>query len=94
MYGFLQDTDSDPGKKSLLELVDDLQNLGGSVTITKNGMPSSILMNIEDFESLTETLEILADPEIMKSLHLAKKQIVQGRLYSDEEVWEPGHLSG
>ena len=37
-------------------------------TITKNAKPVAVLMAVEDLESLTETVEILSDPEAMAAI--------------------------
>ena len=39
-----------------------------------------------DEESLRETIEILSDPEIMKSLVQSLQDLKEGRVYSLEEV--------
>lgn len=74
-------------KRKFLELVEDIEQMKDRVTITKNGIPSTVMMSLEDYESLIETLEVMADPAIMKSLKKSRKQVKQGRLLSDDEVW-------
>ncbi len=75
-------------KKNLLELVEDIQNCHDMVTITKNGLPASIMLNIDDYESLIETLEILADKKIMAGLKKSRLQAKAGKLLTDDEVWD------
>jgi prevent-host-death family protein len=55
-------------KNRLSELVSAVQGTWERVTITKNGRPVAVLMAVEDLESLTETLEILSDPEAMAAI--------------------------
>ena len=47
--------------------------------ITKHGKPVAVMMNIEDYEGLLETLEILADKELLKRLKRAEKEIDEGK---------------
>lgn len=75
-------------KRKLLELVEDIQNCHDMVTITKNGVPASIMLNVDDYDALIETLEILADKKIMAGLRKSKHQVQQGQLLSDDEVWD------
>jgi antitoxin YefM len=55
-------------KNRLSELVSAVQGTWERVTITKNGKPVAVLMSVEDLESLTETLEILSDPDAMAAV--------------------------
>lgn len=55
-------------KNRLSELVSAVHGTWERVTITKNGRPVAVLMAIEDLEGLTETLEILSDPEAMAAI--------------------------
>ena len=74
-------------KRTLLDLVEEIETTGETVTITKNGLPTTIMLNLGDYESLMETLEILANKDIMKSLKKSEKDIQENRIYSEEEVW-------
>ena len=47
--------------------------------ITKRGKPVVVMMSIEDYESLMETLDILADPKAMASLRRGEEDIRKGR---------------
>ena len=46
----------------------------------------AVLLSQEDFDSLLETLELLATPGLLKSVHRARREIAQGETYSLEEV--------
>lgn len=75
-------------KQRFLELLKKVEAYHEVVTITKNGVPKGVLLSIEDFEALLETIEILSDPKTMKSLDRSKKQAKKGKFYSDAEVWD------
>ena len=55
-------------KRRFLELLKQLGPERAVITITRNGVPAGVLMSIEEYESLMETLEILANAKIMRSL--------------------------
>lgn len=75
-------------KQRFLELLKKVEIYHEVVTITKKGVPKGILLGIEDFESLVETVEILSDRRIMKSLERSRKQSQKGKFYTDDEVWD------
>lgn len=75
-------------KRRFLELVDDIEHMRNCVTITKNGIPTTVMLSLDDYESLLETLEILANPKIMASLKKSRAQIKKRNLLDDSEVWD------
>jgi prevent-host-death family protein len=75
-------------KKRLLELLKQLQELNGAIAITKNGMPAGVLMSMDDYESLIETIEVLANADTLKGLRQSHNDRVAGRIYTHKEVWK------
>ena len=71
-------------KNRLSELVNAVQGTWERVTITKNGRPVAVLMSVEDLEGLTETLEILSDPEAMAAI--AEDRSGTGELTTGQEM--------
>ena len=74
-------------KRRFLEL---LKNLGAKrsvITITRNGIPAGVLMSVEKYESLTETLGVLADPGIVQALRRARRNFTRGRTVRHDELW-------
>jgi len=49
-----------------------LCNSGKSYLITRRDEPAAVLMPIEDYESLIETLDLLSNPRAMQILRAAK----------------------
>lgn len=72
-------------KQKLLEIID---NLDGTIAITKNGYAAGVLMSVDEYEGLIETIEILSDPEAMKRLRQSKREMEEGKLTPHDEVWE------
>ena len=54
--------------------------------ITKRGRPVAVLLSADDYESLMETLDILADPKALASLRKGEADIRSGRTRSWGDV--------
>jgi len=65
-------------KARLSAYVDDVLRTHQRVTITRNGVPATVLISIEDLESLEETLAILSDATAMAEIRQARKELDQG----------------
>src|SRR5258708_5339962 len=57
-----------------------------AVEITQRGRPVMALLPWELYESLVETLEVLADEKLTKALRRSLSEIRRGKTYSMEEV--------
>jgi len=55
-------------KTRLPELVAGVQEREEEVIVTKNGRPAAILMNIDEYTRLKETLDVLSDPGLMNQI--------------------------
>lgn len=75
-------------KRRFLEVVEGVSRAHDVVSLTRNGMPAAVILNQDDYEAMLETMEILANPAIMAALRKSRAQARQGRLYSDDEVWD------
>ena len=54
--------------------------------ITKRGRPVVVMMSIDDYESLIETLDILQDKETMKRVRKGEDGIKKGKTQSWKEI--------
>ena len=54
--------------------------------ITKRGKPIAIMLSMDDYESLLETIEILSDKEAMRRIRQAKRELAEGKGIPWEEV--------
>ena len=54
--------------------------------VTKRGKPVIVMLSVEDYESLMETLDILADPKAMADLRKGEDDIRKGRTHSWAEI--------
>ena len=55
-------------RANLAKLISGASETSERAVITRNGEPAAVLLSIDDYESMNETLEILADPELTKYL--------------------------
>jgi antitoxin YefM len=76
-------------KNDLLEIIRQVEKEESTVAVTKNGVPTAVILSMEKFTGLLETLDILTDEETMKSLRKAIRQARQGKWVREEEVF--GH---
>jgi prevent-host-death family protein len=76
-------------KNRLSEVVKRLEREHGRVVITKHGRPAAVMLSVEDLDSLEETLEILSDPVLMRSIRRPQREADAGkavRLSRDEAL--------
>lgn len=83
-------------KARFTELVASVDEQEAEVVVTKNGRPAAVLLNVNEYARLKETLDVLSDPAVMH-------QIAESRAYYDagnrgasfEDVFgEPLHPPG
>lgn len=75
-------------KAQLLEVLRGLEDRGGKVVITKNGIPTAVLVHHEDFEGLLETIDILSDSRTVRGIRAGLKDIKAGRVVSLKQAFK------
>ena len=74
-------------KHGLLEILKGMEEEGSIITLTRNGEAVGVMMTPDRYESIMETIEILADKKVMGALMSSAEDFKAGRVYSDSEVW-------
>ena len=74
-------------KARLPRLLADVLELGESVVITRSGRPAGVLVSIDEYEGLLETLEILADPELAAAVRAGLEDAADNRVVRHENLW-------
>lgn len=74
-------------KNALLEIIRQLEKEDSTIAVTKNGVPAAVILSMERFESLLETLDILSDEKTMKSLRKSIRQARAGKWVRYEGVF-------
>ena len=75
-------------KRDLLEILKNVENEDSTITVTRNGEAAGVIMSTHRYEALMETIEILADKEVMAELAKSSEDFKSGRVYTDEKVWQ------
>ena len=65
-------------KTMLLDMVRKIKNSDDAIVITKNGVPEAVLISMDKFQGLMETLEILSDEKAMKSIRRSIQEADKG----------------
>ncbi len=73
-------------REDLTTLVDNAKNKLSKYIITVNGSPAAIIMSNDEYESLMETNEILADKKLMEDIRQGEKELKEGKFYDWEDV--------
>ncbi len=73
-------------KDKLNEYVDSVGATHDQVTITKNGSPAAVLIGVEEWESLQETLFWLSQPGVHDAIAKADDDIQAGRTYGESAI--------
>lgn len=73
-------------KKRLSEVVDGVEQRHDRVVLTRHGRPAAVIMSPDDLESLEETLAVLSDPDAMRAIREAERDIDEGRGITEDEL--------
>jgi len=70
----------------LSELLDEVRGSQEHVVITRNGRPVALLMSLDEYESLEETIEVLSDEDLMEQLRQSEEDVKAGRLVDLDDL--------
>jgi antitoxin YefM len=70
----------------LSALVDDVARTHDTLTITRNGMPAAVVLSVDDYESIMETLALLEDPVDRERLDEAESSIDAGEVATADDM--------
>jgi antitoxin YefM len=65
-------------KMNLLDLVRKIKDSDDTIAITKNGIPEVVLISMNKFQGLLETMDILSDEKAMKSIRKSIREANKG----------------
>ena len=74
-------------RSDLSKLIRRLENLEEAVVVTKNGVPAAVILSMEKYRGLLETLEMLSDEKTIKSLRTSMRQLRKGKWLKYDEVF-------
>ena len=75
-------------KRNLLDILKRMEEEDSTIAITRNGEPVGVLMTLARYEALLETIEVLSDKEIFRSLEQSKRDFKEGKVLKHKEIWK------
>ena len=72
-------------KATLLDMIRVINDQANTIAITKNGVPRAILMSMEQYESMRETMAILGDEGMMKQVWRSRNEVKENKQLVDLE---------
>jgi prevent-host-death family protein len=70
-------------RDKLSDIVEDVATTGTEWVITRHGKPVAVMLGIDEYESLIESLNILSDDDTMAAIDEALADIDEGRVSSE-----------
>jgi antitoxin YefM len=74
-------------KNDLLELIRQIESVDELVAVTKNGVPTAVILSMEKYAGLLETFEILSDEDTAKSLRTSIRQARKRKWLRTDEIF-------
>ncbi|MCK5507346.1 MAG: type II toxin-antitoxin system Phd/YefM family antitoxin [Desulfobacterales bacterium] len=72
-------------KATLLDMVRNIDVMDNTIAITKNGIPKAVIMSMEQYEAMRETISIMADEDMMKQMRASIKDMQEKKTLVDLE---------
>lgn len=73
-------------RATLSDLLDQIEDGGEHVVITRKGRPVALMLSPDEWESVEATLEVLGDPELVEQLTRGEGDVEAGALVSWDAV--------
>jgi prevent-host-death family protein len=70
----------------LPKVIDDIDSKMDRFIVTKRGRPVALMMAIDDYESLLETVDMLSDKKLVKRIKKAESDVRKGNYRSLESI--------
>ena len=75
------------GRKELLRLAKEAKENLDRFVFTRNGKPEVVLLSIEDYEDLLETLELYEIPGLVETLNKRREDVRAGQSLPESDVF-------
>lgn len=72
-------------RQDLSGIVEEVSSTHERIVVTRHGEPAAILMAVDDYEAMEETLEILADDDLVRAIESSLRTT---KRYTLDEVKE------
>lgn len=77
---------TDDLRRELTSILDKLPQEGGQIVVTQHGKPQAILLDLESYLNLHETLEDLQTPGLVESIYKGVAEIDHGQGLSLDQL--------
>ena len=67
-------------KDRFSEFVERAHSTHERIVITRNGSPAAVLISPDDLESMEETMAILSDPDALRAIAQAEREVAVGNV--------------
>ena len=72
-------------KAKLYDMMRNIDDRDDTIAITKNGIPKAVIMSMEQYEAMCETMAIMADENMMKQMRASIKDMQEKKPLVDLE---------
>lgn len=72
-------------KTKLLSMIRNFDKREDTIAITKNGIPKAVIMSMDQYESICETMEIMTNKDIMLQIWSSMKDVQENKILLDLE---------
>jgi antitoxin YefM len=72
-------------KTQLLNMIRNFDKKEDTIAITKNGVPKAVIMSMDQYESICETMEIMTNKDIMQQIWASMKDVRENKTLLDLE---------
>jgi len=72
-------------KGKLFDMIRDINDRDDTIAITKDGIPKAVIMSMEQYEAMRETMTIMADENTMRQIRASIKDIREKKALVDLE---------
>lgn len=73
-------------RKRIFEIAEEVQKPDNYYTLTEKGKPKAVIISAEEFDSITETIDILSDPDILDNIKQAEEEYRNGEYKTWDEL--------
>jgi len=70
----------------LPQIIDEIDSKMDRFVITKRGKPVALMISVDDYESLLETLDVLSNTHLVKNIRAAEADMEGGRIKTLEKI--------
>lgn len=81
-------------RANLSRLVDEAVRTHERIEVTRQGRRAAVILSVDDYDSIMETLAILSDEELMREIRDAESAAKRGEVFTLDEVTEEMRAAG